>query len=73
MFCEVIREIGSTRLPIDMKLFLFDSVSYIIESHVLVFGLALPYLFVSKSIGGRIVHLCWVRWLGMAYFGKGIA
>jgi hypothetical protein len=73
VFCEVIRGIGLTRSPINMELSLFNLVLYPIESHVLHgFGLALPYLFVGKYVGGRIVHLYWGGWLGMANFSKGI-
>ena len=59
MLCVVIRIIGWSRRPIDMKLILINTVLNPIETHVHGLGTALFDLAIGKTRGRGVIHLDW--------------
>ena len=71
MFCEVIGKVLGAFAPIDLELFLLDSVLNPVETHINGFGAALFDGFVGDTGSGGVVDNNAGGWLGMSQFFEG--
>jgi hypothetical protein len=72
MFREVVGLVGMAGSPIEMKLFLVDSVLYPVEAHIHGFRFLLAKLLVGKAIYCGIVDSNWGGGLRMSHFSRAI-